>query len=173
MIEEDDNEIAEVVEEISSETEKTYLVKLREVVVTISPLGLIAFGGPSAHIGLLHDHFVKKLKWLDNDKFVELLAVCQGLPGPSSTQMVTAIAAVHAGVFAGILAFFIWNSPSFIILVIVAIASRDSFDSDKLPDFLSGLPAAAICLVFFATYNLGSKILLVDTAKGEELYVQQ
>ena len=50
------------------------------------PLGVIAYGGPNAHIALLHERFVDKSKWLTEEQFVELMAVGQGLPGPTSTQ---------------------------------------------------------------------------------------
>lgn len=51
------------------------------------PLGVIAYGGPNAHIALLHERFVDKSKWLTEEQFVELMAVGQGLPGPTSTQV--------------------------------------------------------------------------------------
>ncbi|CAM9876310.1 unnamed protein product, partial [Hapterophycus canaliculatus] len=51
------------------------------------PLGVIAYGGPNAHVALLHERFVEKSKWLTEEQFVELMAVGQGLPGPTSTQV--------------------------------------------------------------------------------------
>ena len=51
------------------------------------PLGVVAYGGPTAHIALLHERFVDKSKWLTEEQFVELMAVGQGLPGPTSTQV--------------------------------------------------------------------------------------
>lgn len=51
------------------------------------PLGVVAYGGPTAHIALLHERFVDKSKWLSEEQFVELMAVGQGLPGPTSTQV--------------------------------------------------------------------------------------
>lgn len=51
------------------------------------PLGVIAYGGPNAHIALLHERFVDRSKWLTEEQFVELMAVGQGLPGPTSTQV--------------------------------------------------------------------------------------
>ncbi|CAN0530827.1 unnamed protein product, partial [Scytosiphon promiscuus] len=51
------------------------------------PLGVVAYGGPTAHIALLHERFVDKSQWLTEEQFVELMAVGQGLPGPTSTQV--------------------------------------------------------------------------------------
>lgn len=151
---------------------KPLATRLREVFIAFLPLGLIAFGGPAAHIGVLHTQFVEKYGWLDDDRFVELLAVGQGLPGPTSTQMVIAVGASHGGVLGGILAFMLWNVPSFIVLTTVALVSKENLDPEELPNFLQGLPAAAISLVFIAAYKLGIKVLSVDTSAGEELYVQ-
>jgi hypothetical protein len=64
--------------------------RLKEVFLNFAPLGLVAFGGPTAHVAILHERFVESKRWLDDEKFVELLAVGQGLPGPTSTQMVIA-----------------------------------------------------------------------------------
>lgn len=161
-----------VKEEEVEEVVTPFLVRLKEVLFAFAPLGLIAFGGPAAHIGVLHTQFVEKYKWLDDDRFVELLAVGQGLPGPTSTQMVVAVGASHAGVLGGLLAFMLWNVPSFIVLVSVALISKENLNSDELPNFLQGLPSAAISLVFIAAYKLGIKVLSVDTSTGVEKYIQ-
>ena len=55
--------------------------RLLAVFSAFLPLGFIAFGGPSAHIGLLHKFFVEKRKWVDEARFLELLGVGQGIPG--------------------------------------------------------------------------------------------
>lgn len=164
---------AEVIVAAELELEvKPFYVRLKEVLVAFAPLGVIAFGGPAAHIGVLHTQFVDKYQWLDDNRFVELLAVGQGLPGPTSTQMVVAVGASHAGVLGGLLAFMLWNVPSFIILVTVALISRENLDTDELPNFLQGLPPAAISLVFIAAYKLGIQVLSVDPDSGVERYVQ-
>eukprot|EP00924_Labyrinthula_sp_SR-Ha-C_P016003 snap_masked-scaffold_4-processed-gene-16.25-mRNA-1 protein AED:0.03 eAED:0.05 QI:0/-1/0/1/-1/1/1/0/505 len=148
-------------------------VRLWEVLYAFAPLGLIAFGGPAAHIGILHTQFVEKYEWLTDDRFVELMAVGQGLPGPTSTQMVIATGASHAGILGGLLAFFLWNIPSFIVLVTVALVSRENLDPDELPDQLSGLAPAAVSLVFIAAYKLGMKVLKADVKLGQEEYVEK
>lgn len=117
--------------------------------------------------GILQNQFVEKLNWMDQERFVELMAVGQGLPGPTSTQMVVATGASHAGIPGGLMAFFLWNTPSFIILVTAAMISRDNLDAGSLPDYLSGLPAAAISLVFIAAYNLGIKVIYNKDAETD------
>ena len=71
--------------------------RLAEVGWAFLPLGWIAFGGPQAHIALLQERFVAQRRWLDEQRFVELLGLGQGLPGPTSTQMVVAVGTARAG----------------------------------------------------------------------------
>ena len=78
--------------------------RLVEVASAFFPLGWIAFGGPQAHIALLQERFVARRQWLDEERFVELLGLGQGLPGPTSTQMVVAVGTVRAGPLGGLLA---------------------------------------------------------------------
>ena len=80
----------------ASVSSPVYLRRLIEVFWGFLPLGWIAFGGPQAHIALLHERFVERRRWLDEQRFVELLGLGQGLPGPTSTQMVVAVGAVRA-----------------------------------------------------------------------------
>lgn len=63
------------------------LVRRAKVFWQFLPLGVVAYGGPTAHIALLHERFVDKSQWLTEEQFVELMAVGQGLPGPTSTQV--------------------------------------------------------------------------------------
>lgn len=141
--------------------------RLSQVFFGFLPLGLIAFGGPAAHIGILQQQFVEKRQWLDTERFVELMSVGQGLPGPTSTQMVVAIGATRAGIPGGLVAFLLWNLPSLTVLVCVALFAVSNL-GQQLPDYLIGLPAAATSLVFLAAYSLGVSVL-----HHEEPYVQK
>jgi len=88
-----------------------------QVVKTYAPLGLVAFGGPQAHVAILRDHLVVQRKWLDEEQFTELFAIGQGLPGPTSTQLVVSTALARAGPIGGITAFMLWNLPGLIVLI--------------------------------------------------------
>ena len=61
--------------------------KLTEVAKLFLKLGTIAFGGPAAHITVMHDETVKKRKWLDDQQFLDLVGATNLLPGPNSTEM--------------------------------------------------------------------------------------
>lgn len=57
----------------------------------MKPYAFLSYGGPMAHIAMLEAKFVEELKWLKSEQFSELLALCQSLPGPTSTQMIMAV----------------------------------------------------------------------------------
>eukprot|EP00592_Proboscia_alata_P007807 CAMPEP_0194360378 /NCGR_PEP_ID=MMETSP0174-20130528/7692_1 /TAXON_ID=216777 /ORGANISM="Proboscia alata, Strain PI-D3" /LENGTH=477 /DNA_ID=CAMNT_0039131817 /DNA_START=40 /DNA_END=1473 /DNA_ORIENTATION=- len=132
--------------------------RITEVFKTYWMLGFIAFGGPQAHVAILRDHLVVQRNWMDEEAFTELFAIGQGLPGPTSTQLVVSTALLHAGPLGGILAFFLWNLPGLIILTICGVVISVHIDPYDAPWFLIGLPPAAISLVFKAFYGFGLKL---------------
>lgn len=132
--------------------------RMWEVFTTFWPLGFVAFGGPQAHVAILRDHLVVQRNWMDEDAFMELFAIGQGLPGPTSTQLVISTALAHAGPLAGLLAFFLWNLPGLIVLTICGILIEAYIDPNNTPFYLIGLPPAAISLVFKAFYGFGAKL---------------
>lgn len=132
--------------------------RMWEVFSTFWPLGFIAFGGPQAHVAILHDHLVVQRDWLDDEEFTELFAIGQGLPGPTSTQLVISTALARAGPLGGLLAFFLWNLPGLIILTTCGVLLAEFIDPNDPPFWLVGLPPAAISLVFKAFYGFGIKL---------------
>jgi chromate transporter len=129
-----------------------------QVVKTYAPLGLVAFGGPQAHVAILRDHLVVQRKWLDEEQFTELFAIGQGLPGPTSTQLVVSTALARAGPIGGITAFMLWNLPGLIVLITCGVLIATFVDPYNPPWYLVGLPPAAISLVFKAFYGFGVKL---------------
>jgi chromate transport protein ChrA len=121
-------------------------------------LGFIAFGGPQAHVAILRDHLVEQRDWLDEDQFIELFAIGQGLPGPTSTQLVVATALLRAGPLGGLLAFLLWNIPGLVVLTTCGVLIDSFVDPNNPPWYLIGLPPAAISLVFKAFYEFAAKL---------------
>ena len=117
----------------------------------------IAFGGPQAHIAILRDHLVDQRDWLDEEQFTELFAIGQGLPGPTSTQLVISTALSRAGPLGGLMALFLWNLPGLVVLTVCGVVIEE-FVPDETPFYLAGLPPAAISLVFKAFYGFASKL---------------
>jgi chromate transporter len=123
-----------------------------------APLGLVAFGGPQAHVAILRDHLVEQRDWIDEEAFTELFAIGQGLPGPTSTQLVISTALSRAGPLGGLIAFFLWNLPGLIILTVCGVLIEEFVNPNVAPWYLIGLPAAAISLVFKAFYGFASTL---------------
>jgi chromate transporter len=117
-------------------------------------------------VAILRDHLVVQRDWLDEEKFTELFAIGQGLPGPTSTQLVISTALYRAGPLGGLLAFFLWNLPGLIILTTCGVLLAEFIDPDDPPFWLVGLPPAAISLVFQAFYGMGSKLDSLGVALG-------
>lgn len=75
-----------------------------EVFAVALRLGLTSFGGPIAHLGYFRDEYVARRKWLDERSYADLVALCQFLPGPASSQVGMAIGIARAGIFGGLAA---------------------------------------------------------------------
>lgn len=88
-------------------------------------LGLTSFGGPIAHLGYMRTAFVQRRGWLDEAQFAQLLAVCQFLPGPASSQLGFAIGLLRAGGWGALAAFAGFTLPSALLMVgFAAVAPR-------------------------------------------------
>eukprot|EP01084_Bolivina_argentea_P275713 470284_1 len=141
----------------SSNPQESYSNRLKSIFISFLPLGLFAFGGPAAY-AILHERFVEAKKWLNDELFLEYLALCQALPGPSATQLVVAIAFEYGDYSGGLIALILWNTPSFILLALVGIGMNE-LNTSKTPDWMAGLAPSAISLVFIAAYKLGNKCI--------------
>ena len=98
----------------------------REVFVASLRLGLTSFGGPIAHLGYQRTAFVDRLRWIDDDSFAELVAVCQTLPGPASSQLSIAVGRIRAG-WAGALAAFVgFTLPSAVLMTLAGLLVADA-----------------------------------------------
>ena len=75
-----------------SSTNENISKRLKELASIFLRLGLTAFGGPAAHIAMMHDEVVKRRKWLDEQQFLDLMGATNLIPGPNSTHM-----AIHMG----------------------------------------------------------------------------
>ena len=88
---------------------------------TFLRLGLVSFGGPTAHIGYFRDELVKEKKWLLEDDFSSLLAICQALPGPTSSQMVFSIGLKKGGFLTAYIALIAFSLPSVFLMILLGL----------------------------------------------------
>ncbi len=91
-----------------------------EVFITFFKLGLTSFGGPIAHLGYFRLELVEKRKWVSENQFGQLLAICQFLPGPASSQLGFSLGLQRAGWLGALAAFVAFTVPSAVLLVVFA-----------------------------------------------------
>jgi chromate transporter len=125
----------------------------REVLAAFSKLGMTCFGGPIAHLGYFREEFVVRRKWLDEGAYADLVALCQFLPGPASSQVGFAIGLLRAGYLGGLAAFTGFTLPSAIVLVLFAYGSR-AFQGTIGGGLLHGLKLVAVAIVAQAVWGM-------------------
>jgi chromate transporter len=92
-----------------------------EVLGIATRLGLTSFGGPVAHLGYFHEEYVRRRRWVSDDAYADLVALCQFLPGPTSSQVGVAIGILRAGLPGAVAAWLGFTLPSAIVLVAFAL----------------------------------------------------
>lgn len=96
-----------------------------EVLAAFFKLGLTAFGGPVAHLGYFRSEFVARRRWLDDRSYSDLVALCQFLPGPASSQVGIALGLGRAGWPGALAAWAGFTLPSAILLLLFAYGVGD------------------------------------------------
>src|SRR5215469_9000763 len=97
-----------------------------EVLGVFAKLGVTSFGGPIAHLGYFRQEIVVHRKWLDEEAYTDLIALCQFLPGPSSSQVGITLGMIRAGLWGGLAAWLGFTLPSAIALTAFAYATTFS-----------------------------------------------
>lgn len=119
-------------------------------------LGLTSFGGPIAHLGYFHDEYVRRRKWMDEKAYADLVALCQFLPGPASSQVGIGIGILRAGLWGGMMAWLGFTLPSVIVLVLFALLLQ-GFDIANA-GWIHGLKIVAVAIVAQAVLGMGQKL---------------
>ena len=131
--------------------------KLLEVFIVFLKLGLTSFGGPIAHLGFFHDEFVARRKWIDEHAYADLVALCQFLPGPASSQVGMSIGLSRAGILGAIAAWVGFTLPSAILLVLFGLGVSN-FSSHISGSLLHGLKVVAVAIVAQALWQMAPKL---------------
>lgn len=128
-----------------------------EVFTVFFRLGLTSFGGPIAHLGYFHDEFVSRRKWINEHAYADLVALCQFLPGPASSQVGMAIGLHRAGVLGAIVAWIAFTLPSAILLVLFAFGIT-KYQTHLHAGWLHSLKVIAVAVVAQAIWGMGTKL---------------
>ncbi|MGL6398920.1 chromate efflux transporter [Aeromonas veronii] len=129
-------------------------------------LGCISFGGPAAHIGYFQRTFVQRLGWLTQAEFARLLALCQLLPGPASSQLGFAIGRHRAGLGGALSAFIGFTLPSFLLLLAAAIGIGQLGSNLWLDAALHGLKLLALIVVADAVLTMSRQFCATGMTQG-------
>jgi chromate transporter len=96
-----------------------------EVLLAFAKLGVSCFGGPIAHIGYFRQEFVVRRRWLDEQVYADLVALCQFLPGPASSRVGFALGLMGGGYLGGLAAWTAFTLPSALLLVLFAYGASE------------------------------------------------
>ncbi|MGR1185198.1 chromate efflux transporter [Aeromonas veronii] len=129
-------------------------------------LGCISFGGPAAHIGYFQRTFVQRLGWLTQAEFARLLALCQLLPGPASSQLGFAIGRHRAGLGGALSAFVGFTLPSFLLLLAAAVGIGQLGSNLWLDAALHGLKLLALIVVADAVLTMSRQFCATGMTQG-------
>lgn len=124
-----------------------------EVLRVFLKLGLISFGGPVAHLGYFRDEFVIRRGWIDDMTYTDLVALCQFLPGPASSQVGFSIGLMRAGYLGGFAAWAGFTLPSALALVLFAYGAHMLVGSVGT-GLLHGLKLVAVAIVAHAVFGM-------------------
>ena len=129
-----------------------------EVFKIFTRLGCTSFGGPTAHLGYFRDEFVEKRKWFSDKQYADLVALCQFLPGPASSQVGMAIGLQRAGYLGMFFAWVGFTLPSVLLMVAFALGVAQLGDISEA-GWLLGLKAAAVAVVAQAVYGMTKNLV--------------
>ena len=119
-------------------------------------LGLTSFGGPTAHLGFFHDEFVTRRRWLDEGAYADLVALCQFMPGPASSQAGLAIGYLRAGWAGAAMAWIGFTAPSALIMIGFAFGLAAGWGGEAA--WLHALKLVAVAVVAQAAWTMGRSL---------------
>ncbi|UXS35054.1 chromate efflux transporter [Agrobacterium tumefaciens] len=128
-----------------------------EVFATFLKLGVTSFGGPIAHLGYFRDELVVRRKWIDEAGYADLVALCQFLPGPASSQVGFALGLLRAGPLGALAAWTAFTLPSAILLLLFAMVAA-SIEGPVGTGLLHGLKIVAVAVVAQAVWGMAKSL---------------
>src|SRR5438128_326889 len=126
---------------------------LREIFLVALRLGCTSFGGPVAHLAFFRQEYVVKRRWLDEAHYADLVALCQFLPGPASSQAGFGVGYLRRGLAGGLLAWLGFTLPSAVLMIAFAYGVG-SLGHLEAAGWLKGLKVAAVAVVAQAVWSM-------------------
>lgn len=127
-----------------------------EILGVSAKLGLTSFGGPVAHLGYFYNEYVRRRKWMDEQSYADLVALCQFLPGPASSQVGIGIGLLRGGWLGALAAWIGFTLPSAVAMALFAylLQGTDMMNGG----WIHGLKLVAVAIVAQAVWGMGQKL---------------
>lgn len=140
---------------METETPQRSSRTLRNVASYFLKLGLVAFGGPAAHIAMMEEETVRRRHWLSREKFLDLMGAANLIPGPSSTELAIYIGYVQAGWIGLLLAGVCFILPAALIVTALAWIYVEYGSLPQVVGLLYGVKPVIVAVILQALWNLG------------------
>ena len=131
--------------------------RLTEVAKLFLKLGMTAFGGPAAHIAMMHDETVKRRQWLSDQEFLDLVGATNLIPGPNSTEMAIHIGFLRAGWRGLIVGGACFIVPAMLIVLLLAWVYVRFGATPQAEWLLYGIKPVVIAIIIQALWSMGQK----------------
>lgn len=136
-----------------------YIIFLKDVLI----LALTCFGGPQVHLTMFLDRLVKKHNYISEAEILELQALCQVLPGPTSTQTITAIGFRLGGASLAYLTLLVWILPGTLLMTLAALGVT-YVDKNQLAGLTRFIKPMGVAFIIFAAFSIGVKVIKTKTS---------
>lgn len=131
----------------------------KEIFTIFFKLGLLSFGGPAAHIALMHQLFVDEKKWLDEKHFLDLISLASVIPGPSSTELALLIGRHRGGKLGLWVAGIAFIMPALILVLAIGYVYIEFGNLLIITSMLEVIAPAVVSIIMFAVYQLSKKVI--------------
>ncbi len=136
-----------------------HYLRTKQYTKDVLTLAFSAFGGPQAHIAMLFELFVTKRKYLSEEELIELQALCSILPGPTSTQTITAIGYKLGGISLATITLLCWITPAFVGMLSIGLGVNYLSDIEIDLSFTKYIQLVAIGMISYAAYSISNKVI--------------
>jgi chromate transporter len=133
--------------------------RIGEVLRYFLRLGLLGFGGPNAHIAMMHEELVGRRGWVSEERFIQTLGATNLIPGPNSSEMAMHFGYERAGRLGGLVAGLAFLAPAFVMVVALSWAYVEFGPTAAREDLLAGIQPAALAAIVVALWKLRSGVV--------------
>ncbi|NLW20492.1 MAG: chromate efflux transporter [Clostridiales bacterium] len=133
--------------------------RLLEVALVFLRLGLVAFGGPAAHIAMMEEELVQKRKWLSREQFLDFMGATNLIPGPNSTEMAIHLGFARGGPLGLLLAGVCFILPAFVSVLVFAVLYQRHGQVREVEGLLYGIKPVVLAVIIQALVRLSKTVI--------------